>query len=192
MEKSKTDVISVTMPLLRQAIWGHILKRTMEKSQTNVTLHAFENKQWRKFKQMSGEQMFYNQQPSQAGNLLGHPYLGANYTKLLWGRDLKLLGKLHNFPGHSLCLSQIWTQFTISHFVPSCVESTTSTWTPLRSRIRSSSVASYSSSSSRPPCTPSSPSSSTSLIWPSRAEIIWWTGSPIVSLQGWGRIQTDL
>ena len=68
MEKSKTDVISVTMPLLRQAIWGHILKRTMEKSQTNatnVTLHAFENKQWRKFKQMSGEQMFYNQQPSQ-------------------------------------------------------------------------------------------------------------------------------
>ena len=86
----------------------------MEKSQTNVTLHAFENKQWRKFKQMSGEQMFYNQQPSQAGNLLRHPYLGANYTKLLWGRDLKLLGKLHNFPGHSLCLSQIWTQFTIS------------------------------------------------------------------------------
>ena len=189
MEKSKTDVISVTMPLLRQAIWGHILKRTMEKSQTNatnVTLHAFENKQWRKFKQMSGEQMFYNQQPSQASNLLRHPYLGANYTKLLWGRDLKLLGKLHNFPGHSLCLSQIWTQFTISHFVPSCVESTTSTWTPLRSRIRSSPVASYS------PCTPSSPSSSTSLIWPSRAEIIWWTGSPIVSLQGWGRIQTDL
>ena len=48
------------------------------------------------------------------------------------------------------------------------------------------------SSSSRPPCTPSSPSSSTSLIWSSMAEIIWWTGSPIVSLQGWGRIQTDL
>ena len=29
------------------------------------------------------------------------------------------------------------------------------------------------------------------LIWSSRAEIIWWTGSPIVSLQGWGRMQTD-
>ena len=37
MEKSKTNVISVTMPLLRQAIWGHILKRTVEKSQTNAT-----------------------------------------------------------------------------------------------------------------------------------------------------------
>ena len=87
------------MPLLRQAIWGHILKRTMEKSQTNatnVTLHAFENKQWRKFKQMSGEQMFYNQQPSQASNLLRHPYLGANYTKLLWGRDL-IVGKITQF-----------------------------------------------------------------------------------------------
>ena len=150
--------------------------------------NTFENTQWRKFKQMSGEQMYYNQQSSQAGNLWGHPYLGANYTKLVWGSDSKLLGKLQNFPSHSLCL---W-QFTISHFVPSCVESTTSTWTPLRSRIRSSSVASYSSSSSRPPCTPSSPSSSTSLIWSSRAEIIWWTGSPKVSLQGWGRIQTDL
>ena len=56
--------------------------------------NTFENTQWRKFKQMSGEQMYYNQQSSQAGILWGHPYLGANYTKLVWGSDSKLLGKL--------------------------------------------------------------------------------------------------
>ena len=39
--------------------------------------------------------------------------------------------------GHSFCLWQIWIPFTISHFVPSWVESTSSTWTPLRSGIRS-------------------------------------------------------
>ena len=81
--------------------------------------------------------------------------------------------------GHSFCLWQIWIPFTVSHFVPSWVESTSSTWTPLRSGIRSSSVAS-SSSTSGPPCTSSTPSSSRSIIWSSRAAIIWWTGSPIV------------
>ena len=37
VEKSQTNAINATMPLLRQAIWGHILKFTVEKSHTNAT-----------------------------------------------------------------------------------------------------------------------------------------------------------
>ena len=61
--KVKTNAANATMHSLGQAIWGHIGKRTMEKSQkniTSVTLHPlqqvvgglFENTPWRKSKQM--------------------------------------------------------------------------------------------------------------------------------------------
>ena len=50
------DAADVNMPSLRQAIWGDIWKRTLEKSQTiadnatssclNALIHAFENTQW--------------------------------------------------------------------------------------------------------------------------------------------------
>ena len=36
LNKSKTNATNVTLPLLRQAIWGHIWKRTVEKSQINA------------------------------------------------------------------------------------------------------------------------------------------------------------
>ena len=37
MEKNQTNAANVTMNYLGQAIWGDIWKRTLEKSQTNVT-----------------------------------------------------------------------------------------------------------------------------------------------------------
>ena len=37
VEKSQTNVVSVTMKHLRKAIWGDIWKRTLEKSETNAT-----------------------------------------------------------------------------------------------------------------------------------------------------------
>ena len=80
VEKSQTNATSVTLHPLMQALWGHIWKHTVKKIQTNV----------RRANVL---------QPSQAGNLWGHPYFGANYTKLVWGSDSKLLEKLHNFQG---------------------------------------------------------------------------------------------
>ena len=50
-EKSQTNATNVIMPLLRQAIWGHIWKHTAGKSQTNATydviLHPFTQAIWR-------------------------------------------------------------------------------------------------------------------------------------------------
>ena len=37
LEKSQTNATNATLPLLRQAIWGDSWKRTVEKSQTNAT-----------------------------------------------------------------------------------------------------------------------------------------------------------
>ena len=37
VEKSRTNATNVTMPLLGQAIWGNIWKYTVEKSKTNAT-----------------------------------------------------------------------------------------------------------------------------------------------------------
>ena len=37
VEKSKKNATNVIMPLLMQALWGDILKRTVQKSQTNAT-----------------------------------------------------------------------------------------------------------------------------------------------------------
>ena len=51
--KSQTNATNVTMPILGQAIWGHIWKRTVGRSQIiaiNATLHPC--MQWRKVKQM--------------------------------------------------------------------------------------------------------------------------------------------
>ena len=49
MEKSQTNATNVTMHLLRQAIWGHIWKHTVEKNQvnaTNVTLPLLRQSIW--------------------------------------------------------------------------------------------------------------------------------------------------
>ena len=50
MEKKHTNAINVIMHPLRQAIWRHIWKHTVEKKQTNatsVTLHPFKQAVWR-------------------------------------------------------------------------------------------------------------------------------------------------
>ena len=51
MEKSQTNVISVTMPLLRQAIWGHIKNAQWRKvKQVHLCLKAKFKSLWKQYK----------------------------------------------------------------------------------------------------------------------------------------------
>ena len=66
------------MPVLRQAIWGHIWERTVEKSQTNatnVTLHPHGQGIWRDILKSTVEKSQTN-----AANLTMHPL-----RQVIWG-----------------------------------------------------------------------------------------------------------
>jgi hypothetical protein len=82
-EKSQTNATNVIMPLLRQAIWGHIWKHTAGKSQTNATLYGLRGHIWKCTAEQKSNKCNYCNYAS------SHAHVLRSHTKKMWWESLK-------------------------------------------------------------------------------------------------------